>query len=73
MTQREFMESFGIKEDLKEFDIPNNIKTLPIKTFVTMSEKHAINIHIKNLINTYGLESVMENMIGVLNEIHEKR
>lgn len=67
MTQQEFMIEFGVKEEIQEFPgNQGNLLNMPFKTYIMMSEKKAIQTHIQNLINTYGLDIVVENTIEVV-------
>jgi hypothetical protein len=69
--EQAFMAALKV-EDKNEFIQDKNILNMPFKTYIMMSEKHAIKTHIKNLIVTYGLDAIMDGMVGELNEtIHE--
>lgn len=53
--------------DQNEFKpIAGNVINMPLKTYICMSEQHAIKTHVRNLILTYGKDSVVDNIIAVL-------
>jgi hypothetical protein len=44
--------------DPREFDKPSNVINMPLKTYITMSERHAIKVHLRNLVATFGINAV---------------
>ena len=55
-------------QDPHEFDKPENVFNLPLKYYINMSEKHAINTHLTNLIETYDLDTVINGLIKIMKE-----
>jgi hypothetical protein len=48
--------------DPREFDKPENVLNMPLKSYINMSEMHAIDVHLNNLIATYGIDAVKKGM-----------
>lgn len=45
---------------------PDNVLIMPLKNYINMSERKAIQVQLLNLIETYGVELVIEGMVGQL-------
>lgn len=43
-------------------EIPTNVIPMPFKTYIQMSEMHAIDVHLNNLIETFGIEAVRQGL-----------
>ena len=57
-----------VPEELFQEVKPKDGKIIPMtcKSYIQMSEQYAIDTQLKNLIRTYGLETVMKGMVSIL-------
>lgn len=70
MKTDQFYKDLGfdvMKHDDNEFKpLADNVLNMPLKTYITMSDKHALSAHLYNLIVTFGEDKVVDSIIAIL-------